>query len=147
MQKDVIEVSIKGIVPTSNGSALFLGTAEKVITIYIDSAMGKILQMYLNAERKERPLTHDLIGHIFQGFHILLDRVVINHAHEGTFYARIILRMQNELGTKLVELDARPTDAIALALQSQKPIYIARSVLDGLEDMAEVLHKIFKQPE
>lgn len=146
MQKDILEASIKGIVPTSNGSALFLSTVEKVITIYIDPAMGKLIEMSLNNQKKERPLTHDLIDNVFKGFQIDLERVIINHVNEGTFYARIILKMENELGIKLLEIDARPTDAIILALNSKKSIYIARKVLDSLEDMSEVLNKIFLKP-
>ena len=53
--------------------------------------------------------------------------------------------MDNELGTKMVELDARPSDSMVLALQMKKPIYTSPKVLESVEDMTEILDKILKQ--
>jgi bifunctional DNase/RNase len=53
--------------------------------------------------------------------------------------------MENELGRKLIELDARPSDSIVLALQQQRPIHVARAVFDQAEDMTEVLERVLKQ--
>ena len=75
--------------------------------------------MTLKGEKKERPLTHDLIGRILLGLGARIDHVVINDSRERTFYARIFLRMENELGKKIVEIDARPSDSIVLALPAQ----------------------------
>jgi bifunctional DNase/RNase len=74
-----------------------------------------------------------------------VERVVINHVDEGTFFARIILSMENELGHKIIELDARPSDSIILALASTKPIYVAHAVIDAVDDMTEILAKILEQ--
>jgi hypothetical protein len=70
---------------------------------------------------------------------------VINDVKEGTFFARILLRMENELGKKIIEIDARPSDSIVLALQQQRPIYVVSEVLDSVEDMTEVLERVLKQ--
>ena len=101
--------------------------------------------MAINDEKKTRPLTHDLIRNIFQGFGIELDRVVINDFNKEFYYARIILKMQNELGTKLVEIDSRPSDSMVLAVQCKKPIMVTQKVLNEAEDMTEVLEGILKQ--
>jgi bifunctional DNase/RNase len=101
--------------------------------------------MTLNGVKKERPLTHDLIGSILLGLNIALERVIINDVSDGTFYARIILHMQNELGRKIIEVDARPSDSIVLALQQKKPIYVAQKVFDVVEDMSEILERVLKQ--
>ena len=53
--------------------------------------------------------------------------------------------MENELGKKIVELDARPSDSIVLALQQKRPIYVARAVFDSVEDMTEILERVLKQ--
>ena len=53
--------------------------------------------------------------------------------------------MQNELGCKLLELDARPSDSMVLALQAKKPILVSRKVVDKVDDMSEILEKILKQ--
>ncbi|MFI5335496.1 MAG: bifunctional nuclease family protein, partial [Opitutales bacterium] len=95
--------------------------------------------------KNERPLTHDLIGHVFLGFGVSLERVIINDVNEGTYFARVILTMQNELGRKILELDARPSDSIVLALQQKRPIYVARRVFDAVEDQTEILERVLRQ--
>jgi hypothetical protein len=95
--------------------------------------------------KKERPLTHDLIGHVFLGFGVSLERIIINDVNDGTYFARVILHMQNELGRKILELDARPSDSIVLALQQKRPIFVARRVFDAVEDMTEILERVLKQ--
>jgi len=147
MQDDSTEVNVKGVMPTSNGCAVFLGGEEKTFVIYVDPAIGNAINMTINQVKKERPLTHDLIGLILKGLETSIERVLINDVDEGTFYARIILRMENELGKKIIELDARPSDSIVLALQMQQPIHVARRVLDNVEDMTEILDRILKKQE
>ena len=145
MQNDVVEVTVRGVMPTANGCAVFLGNDAKTFVIYVDHSVGNAIQMTLDGVRKERPLTHDLIGHILLGLGARLEHVVINAVSEGTFYARILLRMENELGRKIVELDARPSDSTVLALQHKKPIYVARAVFDAVEDMTEILERVLRQ--
>jgi len=145
MNNDVVTVSVKGVMPTANGCAVFLGNDDKTFVIYVDHSVGNAIQMTLDGVKKERPLTHDLIGHIFLGIGVNLDHIVINDVNEGTFFARILLRMENELGKKFIEIDARPSDATVLALQQKRPIYVARKVFDASEDMSEILERVLKQ--
>lgn len=141
MQNDVVAVTIKGVVPTLNSCAVFLGNDEKTFVIYVDQSVGNAIQMTLDGVKKERPLTHDLIGSILVGLGTRLERIVINDARDQTFFARVLLTMENELGTKIIEIDARPSDSIVLALQHKRPIYVARAVFDGVEDRADVLEQ------
>jgi uncharacterized protein len=145
MQNDVVLVTIKGVMPTANGCAVFLGNDDKTFVIYVDHSVGSAIQMTLNGVKKDRPLTHDLIGSILLGLGAQLDRIVVNDAREGTFFARVLLKMENELGRKIVEIDARPSDSIVLALQQKRPVYVARSVFDQVEDMTEILERVLKQ--
>jgi len=145
MQNDVVLVSIKGVMPTANGCAVFLGNDEKTFVIYVDHFVGNAIQMTLSGVKKDRPLTHDLIGSLLLGFGAQLDHVVVNDARDSTFFARILLHMENELGKKIVELDARPSDSIVLALQQKRPIHVARAVFDSVEDMTEILERVLKQ--
>ncbi|WP_221028868.1 bifunctional nuclease family protein [Actomonas aquatica] len=147
MKSDVVEVSVRGVMPTANGCAVFLGTDDKTFVIYVDHSVGNAIQMTLDGIRKERPLTHDLIGQMFLGLGVEMEHVIINDVNEGTFYARILLRMENEIGKKIVEIDARPSDSTVLALQQQRPIYVARSVLDSVEDMTEILERVLRKKE
>ena len=145
MQNDVVAATIKGVMPTPNGCAIFLGNDEKTFVIYVDHSVGNAIQMTLDGVKKDRPLTHDLIGSILLGLGTRLERVVINDARDKTFFARIFLTMDNELGTKIVEIDARPSDSIVLALQHKRPIYVARAVFDAVEDMTEILEQVRRQ--
>ena len=145
MQNDVVLVTIKGVMPTANGCAVFLGNDDKTFVIYVDHSVGSAIQMTLNGVKKDRPLTHDLIGSMLLGLGAQLERIVVNDAREGTFFARILLKMENELGRKIVEIDARPSDSIVLALQQKRPVYVARTVFENVEDMTEILARVLKQ--
>jgi bifunctional DNase/RNase len=145
MKEELLEIATKGIMPTANGCAVFLGNDEKTFVIYVDPGVGSAISMTLNGVKKERPLTHDLIGHLLVGFGVQLDRVIINDVNDGTYFARIILQMQNELGRKILELDARPSDSIVLALQQKRPLYVTRRVFDVVEDMTEIFERVLKQ--
>jgi bifunctional DNase/RNase len=147
MQNDVVAVTVKGVVPTPNGCAVFLGNEDKTFIIYVDSFVGTAIQGTLDGVKRDRPLTHDLIGSILIGLGTKLERIVINDERDKTFYARILLSMTNELGTKIVEIDARPSDSIVLSLQQKRPIYVARAVFDAAEEKADVLELWRKQQE
>ena len=147
MQNDVIKVGIKGVMPTSNGCALFIGPEEKTFIIYVDSQIGNTISMIINEVERERPITHDLISNILMGLGVTLQRIVINEVRERTFYARMILKMENEIENKIVEIDSRPSDAIALALHDERPIYVTRTVLDSEDDMTELLERILKEQD
>jgi len=145
MQKDLVTVIVKGVIPAVNSWALFLGNEEKTFVIYIDAFVAKAIQMTLTGVKNERPLTHDLIGSILLGLGARLDHVLINDNRERTFYARTFLHMDNELGKKIVEIDARPSDSIVLALQQKRPIYVTRTVFDRTEDSTDVLERELKR--
>ena len=115
MKNDVVEVAVKGVMPTGNGCAVFLGNDEKNFVIYVDTGVGNAISMNLHHVKRDRPLTHDLMCSIFVGLGVSLERIVINDVSDSTFFARIILKMKNELGEKIVEIDARPSDSIALS--------------------------------
>lgn len=147
MKNDVVPVQIRGILPANSGCALFIGNDEKVFVINVDPQMGMVINMFLRDQPKERPLTHDLMNNIFKGFGITVERVIITELRNATYYARLFLQQQNELGRKIVELDARPSDCLALATAHKKPIFVTRSLFDQVEDMSEVLDKINESDE
>jgi bifunctional DNase/RNase len=104
--------------------------------------MGAVIGMFLRQTPKERPLTHDLINRMFQGFGITVERVVITDLKNSTYFARLILQQQNELARKIVELDARPSDCLAIAAAQKKPIFVSAPLFEQVEDMSEVLNRI-----
>jgi uncharacterized protein len=99
--------------------------------------------MFMRGTQKERPLTHDLLAHILRALGAQIDRVVINDLKRGTYFARLILSAENELQQrKIIEIDARPSDCIAMATQQTAPIYVSQDVWEEVEDMSEVLRKM-----
>jgi bifunctional DNase/RNase len=142
MKRDVVAVDIRGILPTNSGCAIFVGNDQKVFVIQVEHNMGAVIGMFLRDTPKERPLTHDLINSIFKGFGISLERVVITELKNSTYFARLILQQQNELGRKIVEIDARPSDCLALATAQKRPMFVAASLFDQVEDMSEMLERM-----
>ncbi len=142
MNREVVSVKIRGIVPANSGCAIFVGNDDKVFVIQVEHNMGVVIGMFLRDTPKERPLTHDLMASIFAGFGIQVERVVITELKSSTYYARLILQQQNELGRKIVEIDARPSDCIAIAAAHKKPIYVAANLFEQVEDATELLQRI-----
>jgi len=142
MKNDVVSVQIRGILPANSGCALFVGNDDKVFVINVEPNMGAIIGMFLRDTPKERPLTHDLIQSIFKGFSINVERVVITELKNSTYFARLILQQQNEVARKIVEIDARPSDCLALATAQKRPIFVSSSLFEQVEDMTEVLDRI-----
>jgi len=147
MKNDVVPVQIRGILPANSGCAIFVGNDDKVFVIQVEHNMGAIIGMFMRDTPKERPLTHDLIASVFKGFNISVERVVITELKNSTYFARLILQMQNELGRKLVEIDARPSDCLAIATAQKRPIFVAQSLFSEVEDMTEVLERINEKGE
>ena len=145
MDKQGVSVSVKGVMPTSSGCAVFLGNEAKTFVIYVDQGIGEAIQRAVDDVQADRPMTHDLMLTMLDGLGAEVERIVINHVDGGTFFARIILSMENELGHKIIELDARPSDSMVMALASTKPIYVAKTVIDSVDDMTEILAKILEQ--
>jgi bifunctional DNase/RNase len=147
MNKDVIEVQVRAVLPLEGSFAVFLGNETKVFVIYIDESVGTAISMFMRGVSKERPLTHDLVGHLLLAFGAKVERVVINNINGSVFHARLIISAENELHTtrKVIELDARPSDSIAMAVQQSAPIFVAKNVWDSVEDVSETLAQIEKK--
>ena len=143
--KREIPVTIKALVPTPTGCGVFLTDGAKVIAIFVDHSVAAAITMAMHDIHKPRPLTHDLIESILAGLDIILQKVVINDLKEDTYFARLFLYQKLEDGKNMLEIDARPSDSIALALQLKSPIFITEDVLSRADDMSWALEQ--KQAE
>jgi bifunctional DNase/RNase len=142
-QKEVIQVEIRAVIPTATGTAVFVGNDEKIFVIYVDSLVGNSIGLLTQGVKNERPLTHDLMGMLLASLGAKVDRVIINDLKGATYYGRMIVTAENELQQrKVIELDARPSDCLAMSAQQKAPIYVTRTVWDEAEDMSEVLKKM-----
>ena len=146
MNKEVIEVQVRAVVPLDASFAVFLGNTDKTFVIYVDESVGTAISMFMRGVMKERPLTHDLLANVLMAFGAKIDRIVINDLSGSVYRARLIIVAENELHSKkLIEIDARPSDSIAMATQSGAPIFVARSVWEAVDDMTEALEEIEKR--
>ena len=126
----MIEVKIHGVVldPASRGFAVILTDAinKKWLPIYVGPFEAQAIAMELENAKPLRPLTHDLIKNLLDLLSIQVSKVTVIDLKDNTFYATISLE-QNGLKK---EIDARPSDAIALALRTKAPIFVSEEVIN-----------------
>lgn len=107
---------------------------EKQLPIIIGIAEAAAIKMKISNIHPPRPMTHDLLKDIIEGMGARLDKVIINKLEGNTFYARLILSLDH---TKTIDIDARPSDSIALALRSHAPIFVEEEVFEKLQFLNE----------
>ena len=126
----MIEMSIEGIhVSLMNYQRVVIlkeKNADRYLPIWIGPAEADAITVRLQDVTVARPLTHDLLRDVMEKLGAQVDCVVVNDLAEDTFFARIILTFNGER----IEVDSRPSDAIALAVRVQVPIYAEDAVLD-----------------
>ncbi len=139
----MVQVEVKNVLATNSGSAVFLGNDEKCFVIQVDHSVGLTINLFHKGTPRPRPNTHDLFFDVLMAFGGRVERMIVNDFTNAVFFARLIVAAENELDErKIIEVDARPSDAIALCLLFEAPIYIAEEVWDSVEDMSEVLQKL-----
>ena len=143
MSKPVVEVQIRGLAGTSGVCVAFLGNEEKVFVIYVEQSVGLAIALFNQGRQKVRPLTHNLLANVLRALGAKVERVIINDLKGGTYFARLVLSAESESQQrKIIEIDARPSDCIAMATQQPAPIYVSLDVWDEVEDMTEALRKM-----
>lgn len=135
----LVQVDVKKVVATPSAWAVLLGNHAKTFVLYVGPGVGMAMSMALEGVSKARPLTHDLITSILAGLGVRIERVVINDLRANTFYARLFLREESERGTRMVEVDARPSDCLVLAKQNAAPIFVDQKVMEHVEDVSHWL--------
>jgi len=102
------------------------GQGDRYLFIWIATAEAYSIAMELQGTASLRPLTHDLLKSVIAELGARLTSIIINDLQDDIFYARLIL----DANGRHVEIDSRPSDAIALAVRTKVPIYVEESVLD-----------------
>ena len=130
MAAELVPIKFHKILQTRSYTVVILGTEEKKFAIYTDPTIGRVIQMHLTETEKPRPFTHDLLQMIFNGLDVRVLQVVINDVQDTIYYARLFLeQVQGEIH-QILELDARPSDCLTLALMNHIPLFCAREVLE-----------------
>jgi len=101
---------------------------QKILPIWIGMNEASVIAIELSGVKYKRPLTHDLLKSVINGFDAVLQRVVISSLHENTFYAKVYLLAPENA---LIEIDARPSDSIAMALKMKARIFISPELEDS----------------
>jgi uncharacterized protein len=130
MLSELVQLSFDKIMQTRTYTVVILGARDKKFAIYTDPSIGRTLQMYLTGAQKQRPLTHDLINSVFKGMDVRVRQVVINDLEDTIYYARLFLEQTIDGIRHIIEIDARPSDCITLALMNNAPVYCTHEVLD-----------------
>ena len=98
---------------------------QRLIPIWIGVNEGNAIGLKLQGEQLPRPMTHDLISNMLSTLGVKVEKVVVTDLRDGTYYATILLN----IGSKRLEIDARPSDAMALAVRTATPIFVDEKVL------------------
>lgn len=130
LSSELVQVTFDKIMQTRTYTVVILGAEGKRFAIYTDPSIGRTLQMYLTGAEKIRPLTHDLIDSVFQGYEIRIKQVVINDIQDTVYFARLFLEQHRDGVRHIMEIDSRPSDCITLALMNNVPVYCTREVLE-----------------
>jgi uncharacterized protein len=129
-----IEMTIKGLMvdPVTNVPIILLRDAggQKVLPIWVGIFEANAIALQIENVTPPRPMTHDLLKTVITDLKASVLKVVVSDLKENTFYALIYL----DLNGDTVAIDARPSDAIALALRSRCPIFVEESVIEGAEN-------------
>jgi uncharacterized protein len=125
-----IEMTIKGLMvdPVTNTPIVVLRDAEgqKVLPIWVGVFEANAIAVQIENVPTPRPMTHDLLKNVIYDLHATVERIVVTDLKENTFFALIHLSVSGEH----VVIDARPSDAIALALRASAPIFVEERVIE-----------------
>ncbi len=99
---------------------------DRLLPIWIGPFEADAIAVQLRGDEVPRPLTHDLLKSVIGALGASVSHIFINDLSDSTFFARVVLRVKGQE----VEVDSRPSDAIALAVRVQAPIYVDESVMD-----------------
>jgi bifunctional DNase/RNase len=144
-----IEMTIRGLMvdPITNSPIVILRDkdGQRVLPIWVGIFEANAIALQIENISTPRPMTHDLLRNVIQDLKAAVKKVVVCDLQENTFYALIYLALNGET----VAIDARPSDAIALALRTRAPIFVEDTVLDSAKTLdfapeksdADRLHK------
>ncbi len=144
-----IEMSIKGLMvdPISNMPIVILRDKDgaKTLPIWVGMFEANAIALQIENISTPRPMTHDLLRNVIHDLKASVQKIVVCDLQDSTFYALIYLTLNGEI----VAIDARPSDAIALALRTRAPIFVEEAVIDNAKPVdigadkadADRLHK------
>jgi bifunctional DNase/RNase len=129
--RDEVEVRIRGLMmdPVTNMPMVVLKdvAGDAVLPIWVGIFEANAIALEIEKSATPRPMTHDLLRNVLRSFDTHVTRVVVSELRDDTFFAVIWLERDGEI----MSIDARPSDALALAMRSDCPIFVSRSVMES----------------
>ncbi|MCP4728205.1 MAG: hypothetical protein GY863_24410 [bacterium] len=129
-KEDVIAVRVHGVTadPTTNQFLMLLidDVGKRLLPIVIGQWEAQSIAWNMQGIEMQRPLTHDLFKEVLDTAQLKISRILINELKENTFYAQIALQEEK----KTIDIDSRPSDAVAIALRVNAPIFVSEAVID-----------------
>ena len=131
-----VEMTIKGLMvdPITNTPIVILRDkdGQRVLPIWVGLFEANAIALQIENVSVPRPMTHDLLRNVIEDLHAEVEKIVVCDLQENTFYALIYLLLNGKPGQQgeRLAIDARPSDAIALALRTRAPIFVEASVID-----------------
>ena len=126
----LVEMQVRGLMldPVTNVPIVILRdpTGDRVLPIWVGPAEANAIALQIENVAAPRPMTHDLLRDLIAALGVVLSRVIIADLKGSTYYAYLELRQ----GKELVLVDARPSDALAIALRARAPVFVHSKVLD-----------------
>jgi bifunctional DNase/RNase len=139
---DLVRVELKNLFHTHGfGGGVFLGNDEKTFAIFIGPGELNALLLAGNGVTPPRPLTHNLIDRVLEGFDIRVKSIVITEIVDDAFHATLTLEQNGHE----VEIDCRPSDGLVLSVLHKTPIFVTRKVLDEAEDGEKLFRAMIEQ--
>lgn len=136
----LVPMSIKGLMldPVSNSPIVVLKDSDEklFLPIWVGIFEANAIALQLENITTPRPMTHDLLRNMISQLDARVTRIVINDLRDSTFFAQIGLLVRVAGLDRMLEVDARPSDAIALALRTEAPIFVALSVLEQAQTIS-----------
>jgi bifunctional DNase/RNase len=131
----LVEMSIRGLMidPITNMPIVILKDADdqRTLPIWVGPVEANAIAIQMENITTPRPMTHDLLVRVMADLGATVDRVVVADLSENTFYAQLVLRRADGV----VVIDARPSDALALALRTKARVFVSEHVLDRAQSL------------
>lgn len=125
-----LEMTVAAVAATEQGSKVVMlvdGTDKVALPIFVGASEALSIELRLHKERYQRPLTHDLLDSVMHKLGGQIEKVHVDELRDNVYIGAVFVRQ----GRKISEIDARPSDAIALALGAEAPIFVARKVVEA----------------
>jgi len=134
----LIPLSFKKILQSRAYTVFMLGTVDIKFAIYSTPQVGQAIQNQMANCPSQRPMTHDLMNSVFTGLDIKPLQIVINDVEDTVYFSKIYLEQTQGVEKSILNLDARPSDALIIALMHKLPIFATPDLLQKVIPITDI---------